>query len=47
MDRRTQDSKQIGKAVAEGLRVDLDRAARATELEYIKAQRWPHLRTRR
>ena len=39
MDRRTQDAKQIGISLAERFRADLDRAARATELEYVRAQR--------
>jgi hypothetical protein len=38
MDRRTQDSKQIGRA-SEVLRAGIEKAARTTELEYIKAER--------
>jgi hypothetical protein len=39
MDRRTGDAKQIGKALAERLRQDVDGAARVTELEYFRAER--------
>jgi hypothetical protein len=39
LDRRTQDARQVGKAIAEVLKQDLDRAARVTELEYFRAER--------
>jgi hypothetical protein len=39
MDRRTGEAKQIGNSIAERLRADIDKSARAIELEYIKAER--------
>jgi hypothetical protein len=39
MDGRTTEAKEIGRALAEVLNQDLDRAARVTELAYIKAER--------
>jgi hypothetical protein len=39
VDRRTRDSKAVGKAVAAAFREDLERKARVTALEYFRADR--------